>query len=679
MNGNLHALSRSLKSRLGSLKLRLALASVSVIFLCVGVTALLVVRDVGARAERSIIDSTLGVDTVSKTIDSRLLNRELALSRAAAQWAPSGEDMRADAAAFLRRQAVLGALFSQLLIVDAQGELLAEADGPHVSTDRHSLRDQQFYRRALAAGGRAITAERGAGGWSDTEIVVAVPMPGAARNAAPALLCGVVHSRKDSMLTDSTDHHAGPDDPIGTVITDASGRIISHGDPQWLERDAGDDPRLHDAVARWRREGAPMEPAAWTWRVGSQFVAMAAVPSAEWMVFRTASADLLLGGPGTARKETFWLSGAVALIGAGLILALCHWLLRPMAQLERRALLLLDDGIPPDSQWPQAAGEIGHLSEVFQHVLALRAASQQRSNEVLTLMRAIVRHAPVGICFVRDGRFELVSQRLSEALGYQGSEELVGQPFARMLPSEAQQQTLTDAAQYAFTRDQSYRGEHEFRHRAGHTFWAWLQGAALTPGDPQAGTIWIVSDISELRAQRERLSWSASHDGLTQLVNRQEFDRRLEQACAPKRRGESNCLLMIDLDGFKLVNDSAGHAAGDAMLQDVAHLLTQNVRDSDTVARLGGDEFAVLLRGCELQQALRLAEQIRDSIDLHRRDWHGLQLRVGTSIGAIHLSPKFRNAAAAMAAADAACYTAKRLGKNRVSVGISDATGAPIS
>lgn len=671
MNGRLRTLISSCKARLGSLKLRLALASVTVIGLCVGATALLVVRDIGMRAERSILDSTLDVDTVSKTIDSRLHNRELALSRAAAQW-PVAEALREDdAAAFLRNQAALGALFSRVMVIDANGKVVAQAG---VQAEPRDVGARLFFLRAMAGQGRAITAEFGTGENSRPEIVVAVPLDSGKGTDAPvrALLCGVLRP-EDNLLTDSTGRHAGTDDPIDTVITDAAGRILSHPDARWLQHDVAEEPRLRDAAARWRHEGAPLQPNAWTWRLGSQFVAMSAVPEAGWMAFRTASADLLLGGPAAARTETLWFGALVALVGAGLITAWSHWLLKPMGALERRALRLLDDQLPAESQWPEAAGEIGHLSQVFQHVLALRAASQQRSEELLELMRVVMRHAPVGICVVRDGRLELASQRLLDTLGYHEA-ELVGQPFQVLLPGDAPHQALRSAALAAFRQGGSYLAEHELRHRDGRRIWAYLQGAALTPSDPAGGTVWILSDISELRAQREQLSWTASHDALTRLVNRGEFERRLDVVCSSRRRGESSCLLMIDLDGFKAVNDSAGHAAGDAMLQDVAALLSQQVRDSDTVARLGGDEFAVILRGCELPKALVIAEQMRSRLEAHRRDWLGLTLRVGSSIGVVHLNRQYPDAATAMAVADAACYTAKRMGKNRVSVGVAGVT-----
>jgi len=669
-------------ARLGSLKWRLALASISVIGLSVGSTALLVVHDADQRAERTILDSTLDVDTVSRTIGSRLLSRDVALKRAAGDWPAHTALTEASATDFLRGQSVLATLFSRVWLVDEQGRLLAEANGSQVEARQVDVANYLFYQRAWSTGAAATSTTVEPGLQGRPQIVMSVPVVirAAKGGRTVALLCGVVQADMDKLLTDPTGRPAGPDDPIDTIVTDDTGRILSSSDPRWLQHDVGEDTRLHDAVLRWRAEGAPLEANAWTWRIGSQFVAMAAVPQAGWMVFRTASADLLLGQPLKARRETLWMSAAVAIVGAGLIAAFCHWLLKPMVLLERRALLLLDERLPPDSQWPKASGEIGHLSEVLQHVLALRAASRRRSEELLALMRALMLHAPVGIGFVRDGRIELVSQRLSDTLGYP-EDELVGQPLRKLLPDEAQHETLMASALAAFVRDRSYRAEHQLRQRDGNTLWAYVQGAALDPENTQAGSIWILSDITELRAQRDQLHWSASHDSLTRLFNRREFMRRLEQTCANRRRAESTCLLMVDLDGFKAVNDSGGHAAGDAMLQDVAELLASQVRDSDTVARLGGDEFALLLHGCGLNQAVVIAEKIRASVNAHRREWKGHELRVGTSIGLIHLSTRHSDAEKAMAVADAACYTAKRLGKNRVAIGGARETapGAPAS
>jgi len=126
--------------------------------------------------------------------------------------------------------------------------------------------------------------------------------------------------------------------------------------------------------------------------------------------------------------------------------------------------------------------------------------------------------------------------------------------------------------------------------------------------------------------------------------------------------------MFIDLDHFKQVNDTAGHAAGDAVLRDIAKALVAQVRKSDTVARLGGDEFAVLLSECPLGHAREIAEKTRQAVADYGLDWEGRQLSVGASIGLVRVDGSFVDIAEVLAAADAACYAAKRQGRNRVVV-----------
>ncbi len=175
-----------------------------------------------------------------------------------------------------------------------------------------------------------------------------------------AVLGGVLRPQTDTLLTDSTRPSSLSEDPIETIITDASGRIVSHLDPAWLQHDVGEDPRLAEAAARWRSQGAPMESLAWTWRTGDQFVAMAAVPEANWMVFRTASATCCsaarprAGASHLARRQRGRGRRAADPAGDDLDAA-------AMRKLERRALRLLDEDLPVDQGWPLAGGEIGRL------------------------------------------------------------------------------------------------------------------------------------------------------------------------------------------------------------------------------------------------------------------------------------------------------------------------------
>lgn len=183
------------------------------------------------------------------------------------------------------------------------------------------------------------------------------------------------------------------------------------------------------------------------------------------------------------------------------------------------------------------------------------------------------------------------------------------------------------------------------------------------------GAVIVFHDVTKERRLKRALSYQASHDALTGLINRREFDNRLHAAVLSSQRGEgSYALLYIDLDQFKVVNDTCGHQAGDRLLRDVTGLLQTRVRASDTIARLGGDEFGVLLDGCTLEQATRIAEGVRQAIREYRFMWGASTLSVGASVGVVQIKPDTPNVASIMSAADIACYAAKDEGRNRIHV-----------
>ncbi|MEO8016735.1 MAG: EAL domain-containing protein [Pseudomonadota bacterium] len=183
------------------------------------------------------------------------------------------------------------------------------------------------------------------------------------------------------------------------------------------------------------------------------------------------------------------------------------------------------------------------------------------------------------------------------------------------------------------------------------------------------GAVILMHDVTELRGLHRQMSYQATHDALTGLVNRREFERRLDESVEAARRGEaSHMLCYLDLDRFKIVNDTSGHLAGDSMLREVAKLLREAVRDSDTVARLGGDEFGMLLVGCPLDKARQIADDVCRSIAAYRFVWHDRVFNIGVSIGLIEIGREAGSVEQLLAAADSACYVAKKEGAGRVSV-----------
>ena len=181
------------------------------------------------------------------------------------------------------------------------------------------------------------------------------------------------------------------------------------------------------------------------------------------------------------------------------------------------------------------------------------------------------------------------------------------------------------------------------------------------------GGVLVFHDVSESRELNRKLSYHASHDILTGLVNRREFESRLERAMKSSRAREASfALCHIDLDQFKIINDNCGHSAGDALLGQVGALLKSKIRWRDTVARLGGDEFGVLLESCSLEEAIRSAEALREAIRNYKFVWEERTFRLGASIGVVPLSTENEDVASLLSAADSACAAAKESGRNRI-------------
>jgi diguanylate cyclase (GGDEF)-like protein/PAS domain S-box-containing protein len=183
------------------------------------------------------------------------------------------------------------------------------------------------------------------------------------------------------------------------------------------------------------------------------------------------------------------------------------------------------------------------------------------------------------------------------------------------------------------------------------------------------GAVLVFHDVTQARSLTKQLSWQASHDPLTLLANRREFERRIEKALLSAQSNEvCHGLCYLDLDQFKIVNDTCGHTAGDELLRQVTTLLQAQVRKTDTLARLGGDEFGVLLDRCPSLQALRIANEMRECIQTFRFVWEEQTFKIGVSIGLTMIDANSKNLSDVLSAADAACYSAKYKGRNRVHV-----------
>lgn len=196
--------------------------------------------------------------------------------------------------------------------------------------------------------------------------------------------------------------------------------------------------------------------------------------------------------------------------------------------------------------------------------------------------------------------------------------------------------------------------------------------AAPVPGPDgtTVGVVLVIRDESEKRRVGHQLSYEATHDPLTDLINRREFERRLTRTVTDLTSAASeHVLLLVDLDRFKQVNDTWGHAAGDDLLRSLGPLLHPRLRKGDTLARLGGDEFGVLLENCPLAEAVQIAESLRGEIERCRFHWGQTGFSIGASIGLVPVTAEPGGIPALLRAADAACYAAKNGGGDRVRLG----------
>ena len=263
------------------------------------------------------------------------------------------------------------------------------------------------------------------------------------------------------------------------------------------------------------------------------------------------------------------------------------------------------------------------------------------------------------------GRIEYIN-RAAEVLTGVNLSEAMGRDFTEVvtLVDELDRHALNDPVQQALQAQVRVTAGRRslLLARSGEEHSVELSVAPLrSPYGDQIGTVTLVRDVSELRGLTRQMSYQASHDALTGLVNRREFERRLQEAIdSAHASAVHHVLCYMDLDGFKTVNDTVGHMAGDGLLREISALIKDAVRDSDTVARLGGDEFCLILGGCPLDKATQIAEDLVRKVKDYRFVWKDKIFTIGVSVGLVEISRETGNLEELLSSADSACYVAKR-------------------
>lgn len=254
-------------------------------------------------------------------------------------------------------------------------------------------------------------------------------------------------------------------------------------------------------------------------------------------------------------------------------------------------------------------------------------------------------------------------------LGYETC-ELIGQSVLKIIHKDDQRRVLAYIMKQFDSFNQDNGIEYRKVRKDGSVLWV-HQCINQEPQASEPRLLVVCRDITDRRDLEEQLVYQAAHDSLTNLINRREFEKRLHSVLSSSKKGE-HVLCYMDLDQFKIINDTCGHIAGDELLRQVASLLIQQVRSRDTLARLGGDEFAVLMEHCPLEQAEHFANRIREAIEGFRFQWGERRFNIGVSIGVVPILADDIHLKDILSYADSACYTAKEQGRNRVHVRRTD-------
>ena len=307
------------------------------------------------------------------------------------------------------------------------------------------------------------------------------------------------------------------------------------------------------------------------------------------------------------------------------------------------------------------AKALQYATERTHTMLALKASESRYRELYENVVAGVFQTTP-------DGKFMAANPALVRLLGYASEDELLELSIGEDLYVHAEDRAnwLRNMAATGEIRN----AELVLRRKDGRKIVVLENSRAVR--DDQGHILYYegtLTDITEAHELSRQLSYEASHDALSGLINRREFEIRLQRALdSAQATATSHAVCYLDLDQFKVINDTCGHVAGDELLRQLAQLLQSRVRSNDALARLGGDEFGLLLHDCSMADALGIANALLRAVEQYQFVWGASTFTVGASIGVVPLSGNFRRITQVLQAADAACYAAKDQGRNRVHV-----------
>ncbi len=321
-----------------------------------------------------------------------------------------------------------------------------------------------------------------------------------------------------------------------------------------------------------------------------------------------------------------------------------------------------------ERQVEQRTEELKRRNQELSSQVAERSATEKALVASEQRFKSAFESAAIGMIIVNDARqIQHANQAFADMLGY-APDTMAGMALREISHPDDRETGLYQYHELVAGQIDRYQIEKRYVHRDGHPIWVLCHVSAVRdPAGSYQYAIGQIQDITEAHQLSKELSYQATHDSLTGLVNRREFEARIEYALEGTwRNGKEHAICYLDLDQFKVINDTCGHVAGDELLRQVANVLRAKVRASDTIARLGGDEFGLLMENCPLAQSQRVAESFRSAIEDFQFVWDDKRFRVGVSIGLVPINRDSASVTEVLQQADTACYAAKDLGRNRV-------------
>ena len=662
----------------GPMVLRLVLVALLAVAVSGAVSAWLASR----ASERDAISRVVGQQTEEVEVMARLLASKIEQSQKVLRTVAEGitpEMLNSPSSLQWLLQQGLPAVqfFDSMQVARQDGELRVNLHSGRLEDAANLDPAERDALRRTLSGGKPLVSELVGGRVGEARVMFTMPLR---REDGPVLgvVAGALKLQSQGLLPPSMTLPARDDSRL--IVFTREGTILSHPDPLRLLGNARDEPGLGPVFAHWLQQAQPVAGRGTTEVQPAHIVSMAGMPLPQWLVARVSDSRAMLAPLEGAQRRAWVLAAAVIGACMALLAAFMLWMAQPLARLCQSAPQLARAGRSDDTVWPRATGEVATLVQVLAGQAQHSAQQHQQHTHLEGQFQAILDNASVGIVITRQGVLEVLGRQACQMLGY-GAEELQGRPARTIYASDEDYARLGERVQAQFQAHGAFDGDVCFMRKDGSPVWARVQGRGVQASTMAGGTVWILEDMTAVREAQQQQAWAAIHDPLTQLCNRDAFVQRLGVLLAEhSARARTpaiptaevseiegdGVMLFLDLDYFTVVNNVAGHDAGDDVLRHVARLLESQVRQIGWAARLGGDEFAVVLPGCSLRRGQAVAEQLRAAVQAWEPSYQGRSFTLGVSIGLVALDAHLQDVQSVLNAADMACYDAKRAGRNRV-------------